>query len=46
MGTALIANGSAGGYDIPALPATGSYTVFVDPPAGATLNATLRLVAR
>ena len=46
MGTVLIAHGSVGGYDIPALPATGSYTVFVDPPAAATLNATLRLVAR
>jgi hypothetical protein len=46
MGTVLIAHGSVGGYDIPALPATGNYMVFVDPPAAATLNATLRLVAR
>ena len=46
LGTALIAQGSVGGYDIPALPATGSYILFVDPPAAATLNATLRLVAR
>ena len=46
FGNAIIANGVAGGYDIPALPATGNYTVFVDPPAGATLNATLQLVAR
>ena len=46
LGTVLLANGGTGSYDIPALPATGSYTVFVDPPAGATLGATLRLVAR
>ena len=29
-----IANGAAGSYDIPALPATGNYTLFIDPPAG------------
>ena len=46
FGNAIIANGVAGAYDIPALPATGNYRVFVDPPAGATLNATLQLVAR
>ena len=46
FGNAIIANGVAGGYDIPALPASANYTVFVDPPAGATLNATLQLVAR
>ena len=46
LGNALIGNGAAGSYDIPALPATGNYTVFVDPPAGATLNATLQLVVR
>jgi len=40
------ANGVAGGYDIPALLATGSYTVFIDPPVGATMNATLTLTAR
>ena len=46
LGTAWIVNGAAGSYDIPALPATGNYTVFIDPAAGATLNATLTLVAR
>lgn len=46
FGNAFIAHGSVGSYDIPALPATGSYTVFVDPPAAATLSATLRLVVR
>lgn len=43
---ALLGNGTSGSYDIPALSATGSYTIFVDPPAGATLNATLQIVAR
>jgi hypothetical protein len=46
FGTAIIMNGVAGGYDVPALPATGNYTLFIDPLAGATLNATLQLVAR
>ena len=46
LGTAWIVNGAAGSYDIPALPVTGNYTVFIDPVAGATLNATLTLVAR
>jgi len=46
LATVVIAQGSVGGYDVPALPATGSYTVFVDPPAAATLSATLRLVTR
>jgi hypothetical protein len=42
----ILANGEAGGYDLPPLPATGNYTVFIDPQAGTTLNATLTLVAR
>ena len=42
----ILANGVTGGYDLPPLPATGSYTVFIDPQAGTTLNATLTLVAR
>jgi len=46
LGNAIIGTGGAGTYDIPALPATGNYTVFVDPPAGARLNATLQLIAR
>jgi YD repeat-containing protein len=46
LGTASIFNGSAGSYDIPALPATGNYTLFIDPAAGATLNTMLTLVAR
>ena len=46
LGTAWIVNGAAGSYDLPALPVTGNYTVFIDPAAGATLNATLTLVAR
>jgi hypothetical protein len=46
LGTAWIVNGAAGSYDVPALPVTGNYTVFIDPMAGATLNVTLTLVAR
>jgi hypothetical protein len=46
LGTAWIVNGAAGSYDLPALPVTGNYTVFIDPAAGATLNATLTLIAR
>jgi hypothetical protein len=46
LGSTSIFNGSAGSYDIPALPATGNYTLFIDPVAGATLNATFTLVAR
>jgi hypothetical protein len=46
LGTAVIGNGATSTYDIPALPATGNYALFVDPPAGATLNATLRIVTR
>jgi hypothetical protein len=46
IGAVLVANGTASNYDLPALPATGSYALFVDPPAGATLNATLRVVTR
>jgi hypothetical protein len=45
-GAVSIANGSVSTYDIPALPATGNYALFVDPPAGAALNATLRIVTR
>jgi hypothetical protein len=35
-----------GTYDIPVLPATGTYTLFVDPPAFVTLDATLRIAPR
>ena len=42
----MLASGVAGGYDLPPLPATGNYTVFIDPQAGTTLSATLTLVAR
>jgi hypothetical protein len=46
LGSVQLANAVAGGYDIAVLPATGTYTVFIDPPAGATMNATLTLTAR
>jgi hypothetical protein len=46
LGSMQLANAAAGGYDLAVLPATGTYTVFVDPPAGATMNVTLTLTAR
>ena len=46
LGSVQLVNGVAGGYDLAVLPATGTYTVFVDPPAVATMNATLTLTAR
>jgi hypothetical protein len=43
--TSVLSNGT-GTYDIPPLPATGSYTLLVDPPAPWTLNATVRFAPR
>jgi len=41
-----LSNGVVAGADLPVLPATGTYTLFVDPPAGATLSATFALASR
>ena len=46
LGNLSFANGVAGIYDLPALPVTGGYTLFIDPAAGATMNATLTLTTR
>jgi hypothetical protein len=46
LGSAPLASGVAGSYDLPALPATGTYTLFVDPAQGATLSATFTLRVR
>jgi hypothetical protein len=46
LGTAVLVHGVSGGYDLPPLPATGNYTVFIDPPAGAMFSATFALGAR
>ena len=46
MGFASVLSSGTGTYDIPALPASGTYTLFVDPPAFVTLNATLRIAPR
>ncbi len=46
VGNLQFVNGVAGSYDIPALPAPGNYTLFIDPMAGATMNATLTLITR
>ena len=39
-------NGATGGIDLPALPVTGTYTIFVDPVYGTAMNATLMLTTR
>jgi hypothetical protein len=43
---ASLANGAAGGIDLPALPVSGTYTIFIDPPSGATMSVTLTLTGR
>ena len=39
-------NGASGGFDIPSLPATGTYTVVLDPSLAATMSAAISLVTR
>jgi hypothetical protein len=39
-------NGATGGTDIPALPASGTYTVVFDPPSAAAMTASVTLVTR
>ncbi|MEO8306261.1 MAG: IPT/TIG domain-containing protein [Betaproteobacteria bacterium] len=39
-------NGAVGGIDLPALPVTGAYTIFIDPVFGTKMNATLVLTTR
>ena len=46
MSAAVLTNGLAGGSNLPTLPVTGTYTIFIDPPAGTTMGATLTLAAR
>jgi hypothetical protein len=41
-----VLSSGTGTYDVPALPATGTYTLFIDPPAFVTLNATVRITPR
>ncbi len=41
-----IANGSTGGYDLPALPVAGPYAVFIDPPQSAGMSASISLSTR
>jgi hypothetical protein len=43
---ASFASGAVGGVNLPTLAATGTYTVFVDPPAGATMGVNLTLATR
>ena len=46
LGRGTVLSNGTGAYDIPTLPATGNYTLFIDPPLAATLNATLRVFHR
>jgi hypothetical protein len=46
IGLTSVLSSGTGTYDIPALPATGTYTLFIDPPAFVTLNATVRITPR
>jgi hypothetical protein len=39
-------NGATGGFDIAALPATGTYTVVIDPTSGSTMSGSFSLVTR
>jgi hypothetical protein len=46
LATASIASGATGGVDLSTLPATGKYTVFVDPPVASTMSVNLTLSNR
>ena len=46
LSSARLSNAIAGAADIPALPATGTYSILIDPPGAATMNATLTLTTR
>ena len=46
LSTASLANGATAGIDLPPLPATGTYTIFVDPPFAATMSANLTVSSR
>jgi hypothetical protein len=46
IGLTNVLSAGNGSYDIPQLPATGTYTLFVDPPAFVTLSATVRIAPR
>lgn len=46
LGSVQFGNGSTGGYDLPALPATGTYTVFIDPPQASSTRAAITLSIR
>ena len=46
VGLTNVPNSGTSTYDIPVLPATGTYTLFIDPPAFVTLNASVRITPR
>jgi hypothetical protein len=46
LGRGTVLSNGTGTYDIPALPASGNYSLFIDPPLAATLNATVRIFPR
>jgi hypothetical protein len=46
LGSGTVLSNGSGAYDVPALPTSGNYTLLVDPPLAATLNATVRILPR
>jgi hypothetical protein len=46
LAAASFANGAAGGFNLPLLAATGTYTIFIDPPLGAPMSVNLALSTR
>lgn len=46
VSSSTFANGATGGFDIAALPSTGTYTVALDPPSGTTMSGSFSLVTR
>ena len=46
LSSSSFADGNTGGFDVPSLPTTGTYTVVFDPSQGATMSASLSLVTR
>lgn len=46
LSTTSMPNGTSGGLNVPSLPASGAYSVVLDPPSAATLSASMSLVTQ
>ncbi|MBK6982058.1 MAG: hypothetical protein IPH30_11535 [Betaproteobacteria bacterium] len=46
LASSSYATGATGGMDLPSLPASGTYTVVLDPPSASLTTASLSLVTR